>query len=108
MRPVYPWRPRRIEAHIKLCVLGLLLERIAEIRGKDTWRNLVAKLDTVKVVEYTRGAVRVRQTTELRAEVSSLLKALGVPPPPRPRPSVSFRNWRGAAARSGPRDLREA
>ena len=83
MRPVYHWAPHRIEAHIKLCVLGLLLERVAEIRAKDTWRNLVAKLDTVKVVEYTRGAVRVRQTTELRAEVSGLLKTLGVPPPPR-------------------------
>lgn len=83
MRPVYHWAPHRIEAHIKLCVLGLLLERVAEIRAKDTWRNLVAKLDTVKVVEYTRGAVRVRQTTELRAEVLGLLKMLGVPPPPR-------------------------
>jgi len=83
LRPVYHWVPHRIEAHIKLCVLGLLLERIAEIRAKDTWRNLVAKLDTVKVVEYTRGAVRVRQTTDLRAEVSALLKALGVPLPPR-------------------------
>ena len=83
MRPVYHWAPHRIEAHIKLCVLGLLLERVAEIRAKDTWRNLVAKLDTVKVVEYTRGAVRVRQTTELRAEVSGLLKTLGVVPPPR-------------------------
>ena len=83
MRPVYHWAPHRIEAHIKLCVLGLLLERVAEIRAKDTWRNLVAKLDTVKVVEYTRGAVRVRQTTELRADVSALLKTLGVAPPPR-------------------------
>lgn len=83
MRPVYHWAPHRIEAHIKLCVLALLLERVAEIRAKDTWRNLVAKLDTVKVVEYTRGAVRVRQTTELRAEVSGLLKTLGVPPPSR-------------------------
>jgi len=83
MRPVYHWRPHRIEAHVKLCVLALLLERIAELRGKDTWRNLVAKLDTVKVVEYTRGAVRVRQTTELRAEVSALLRDLGVPPPAR-------------------------
>lgn len=83
MRPAYHWVPHRIEAHIKLCVLALLLARVAEIRAKDTWRNLVAKLDTVKVVEYTRGAVRVRQTTELRADVSTLLKTLGVPPPPR-------------------------
>lgn len=83
MRPVYHWAPHRIEAHIKLCVLALLLERIAEIRGADTWRNLVAQLDAIKVIEYTRGAARVRQTTELRAGVATLLKSLGVALPPR-------------------------
>jgi hypothetical protein len=83
MRPVYHWAPHRIEAHIKLCVLALLLERIAEIRGADTWRNLVAQLDTIKVVEYTRGAARIRQTTELRTGIAALLKTLGVALPPR-------------------------
>ena len=83
MRPVYHWAPHRIEAHIKLCVLALLLERIAEIRAGDTWRNLVAQLDTIKVVEYTRGPARVRQTTELRAGIPALLKTLGVALPPR-------------------------
>ncbi len=83
MRPVYHWAPHRIEAHIKLCVLALLLERIAEIRGADTWRNLVAQLDTIKVVEYTRGVARVRQTTELRTGIAALLKSLGVALPPR-------------------------
>jgi transposase len=83
MRPVYHWMPHRIEAHVKLCVLALLLERVAEIRADDTWRNLTARLDTIKVVEYERGEARVRQTTEVRGEVSALLKKLGVPPPPK-------------------------
>ena len=83
MRPVYHWAPHRIEAHIKLCVLALLLERIAEIRTGDTWRNLVAQLDTIKVVEYTRGEARVRQTTELRSALPALLKSIGVALPPR-------------------------
>jgi transposase len=83
MRPVYHWAPHRIEAHVKLCVLALLLERVAEIRGKDTWRNLVAQLDTIKVVEYTRAAARVRQTTEVRGAVAALLQRLGVPSPPK-------------------------
>jgi hypothetical protein len=30
----------RICAHISLCVLALLLERIAERRAGDTWRNV--------------------------------------------------------------------
>jgi len=83
MRPVYHWAPHRIEAHVKLCVLALLLERIAEIRAGDTWRNLVAQLDTIKVVEYSRAGARIRQTTELRASVATLLRQLKVPPPPK-------------------------
>ena len=76
MRPVYHWKPHRIRAHLTLCVLALLLERVAEIRAGDTWRNIVARLDTIKVVEYERGEARVQQTTEVRADVRSLLEAL--------------------------------
>ena len=83
MRPVYHWLPHRIEAHVKLCVLALLLERIAEIRGGDTWRNLVAQLDTIKVVEYLRGGARIRQTSEVRGKVREILRLLGVPDPPK-------------------------
>jgi transposase len=83
MRPVFHWRPWRIQAHVTISVLALLLERIAEIRGGDTWRNLVAKLDTIKVVEYDRGETRVQQTSELRAGVEELLVKLGVPLPAR-------------------------
>jgi transposase len=83
MRPVFHWAPHRIEAHVKLCVLALLLERIAELRCGDTWRNVVARLDTIKVVEYLRGEARVRQTTEVRSEVAGLLNKLGVGLPPK-------------------------
>jgi len=82
-RPMFHWRPHRIMAHISLCVLALLLERVAEIRAGDTWRNIRAKLESIKVVEYVRDNVRVRQTTELGPELTSLLKRLGVAPPPR-------------------------
>lgn len=40
-RPVVHWTPPRIGAHITLSVLALLLERIAERRAGDTWRNLL-------------------------------------------------------------------
>jgi Transposase DDE domain len=83
MRPVFHWRPWRIQAHVTISVLALLLERVAELRGGDTWRNLVAQLDTIKVVEYDRGETRVQQTSELRSQVEALLVKLGVPQPPR-------------------------
>jgi hypothetical protein len=83
MRPLFHRVPHRIEAHVKLCVLALLLERMAELRAGDTWRNLVAQLDTIKVVEYVRGGTRIRQTTEVRGPVKALLTTLGVPMPPK-------------------------
>lgn len=82
-RPIFHWTPHRICAHVSLCVLALLLERIAEIRGGDTWRNIRAQLDTIKVVEYEPGEARVRQTTEIRGKVADLLRTLKVAEPPR-------------------------
>jgi hypothetical protein len=82
-RPVYHWTPHRICAHVSLCVLALLLERVAEIRAGDTWRNIAAELDTIKVVEYERGGARVRQTTEVRGNAADLLRRLRIAPPPK-------------------------
>jgi transposase len=83
MRPVFHWQPHRISAHVTLCVLALLLERIVEVRTEQTWRNVRAVLDTVSVVEYERGNARIRQTSELHREVSTLLKQIGVSEPPK-------------------------
>lgn len=83
MRPVFHWRPWRIQAHVTISVLALLLERVAEIRANDTWRNITAQLDTIKVVEYDRGEARIKQTSELRASTTELLVKLRVPLPQR-------------------------
>jgi len=83
MRPVFHFRPWRIQAHVTLSVLALLLERVAEIRVGDTWRNIAARLEKIQVVEYDRGEARIRQTTEVRPESELLLKQLRVPPPPK-------------------------
>ncbi len=80
---MYLYRPWRIHAHVTITVLGLLLERIIESRSGDTWRNVLDKLQTIKVVEYERDSVRVRQTTELRADVQQLLARLNIPLPPK-------------------------
>lgn len=82
-RPIFHWTPHRICAHISLCVLALLLERMAEQRAGDTWRNILARLDAIKVVEYERGTARVLQTTEVRSETNEMLRRLRVALPPR-------------------------
>jgi transposase len=83
MRPVFHYRPWRIQAHVTISVLALLLERLVEIRAGDTWRNVRAALETIKVVEYVRDGTRVQQTTEVRPAVADLLRKLQVGTPPR-------------------------
>lgn len=83
LRPVFHWAPWRIQAHVTISVLALLLERIAEVRATDTWRNVRAELERIQVVEYEHGDARVQQTTELRPEATTLLRKLGVAAPPR-------------------------
>ncbi len=82
MRPVFHRLAMRIQAHVSISVLALLLERIVEIRAGDTWRNVSAQLASIKVIEYDRAGARVQQTTALRPTTAALLKTLGVEPPP--------------------------
>jgi len=83
MRPVFHYRPWRIQAHVSIAVLALLLERVAEIRTGETWRNLAARLEKIQVVEYDRGEARIQQTTEVRPEAVELLRKLNVALPPK-------------------------
>ncbi len=83
IRPMFHFRPWRIQSHVGLSVLALLLERIVEIRAGDTWRNVRATLESIKVVEYERAGARVRQTTDVRPEAAALLRKLKVPLPPK-------------------------
>jgi len=82
MRPVFHRLATRIQAHVSISVLALLLERIIEIRAEDTWRNVAAKLASLKVIEYDRAGARIQQTTALRPDCAALLKTLGIDPPP--------------------------
>jgi transposase len=82
LRPVFHYRPWRIHAHVTLTVFALLLERIAELRAGDTWRNLRDQLAAIKVIEYEHAGARIRQTTELEPHTKALLKRLKVAAPP--------------------------
>jgi Transposase DDE domain len=83
IRPVYHWTAHRMASHVKLCVLALLLQRAAEIRTGDTWRNLRLILDEVKAVRYRVPGTTVVQCTRLMPQAAALLKKLQVAPPPR-------------------------
>src|SRR5262245_65764474 len=83
IRPVYHWTAHRITRHVRLCVLAMLLERAAEIRVGDTWRNLRFALEEVKAVRYRVHGLTLVQSTRLTTQVLAYLKKLGGQPPPR-------------------------
>ena len=83
LRPVYHWTAHRIVSHVKLCVLALLLQRAAEIRTADTWRNVCLFLEEIKAMRYRVQGTTIVQSTRLTPAAAALLKKLQVAPPKR-------------------------
>ncbi|MCA1677838.1 MAG: transposase [Actinobacteria bacterium] len=83
LRPVYHRREDRIEAHVQLCWLALLLLRVAETEVDDTWRNIRNELDRIHLVTLATSQGTVSQRTELTHTQRQILNALALPEPPR-------------------------
>jgi transposase len=80
-RPIDHWRSHRLIAHVKLCVLALLLERAAEIRCQQTWRTIRHTLDQLKVVRYRMQGKTILQRTQVTSPLAKILRSLGIPLP---------------------------
>jgi transposase len=80
-RPIYHWRSHRIIAHVKLCVLALLLERAAELRCQQTWRTIRHTLDQLKVVRYRMQGKTILQSTQVTSPLAKILRSLRIPLP---------------------------
>jgi hypothetical protein len=81
VRPMFHWAPRRIEAHVKLCVLALQVQRAAEIRAGLPWARIAHLLGTLKAVRYMAERRTIVQRTKIGPELADLLKRLGIPIP---------------------------
>jgi transposase len=81
MRPVFHWAPHRIHAHIAITVLSLLLERVIEHAGEDTWRNIRDDLKQIQLAQLLSPNGTIWQVTDPRPEAAKLLKKLKLPPP---------------------------
>jgi transposase len=81
MEPMYHWLPRRIEAHIKLCVFALLIERVAELKCKEPWPQIKRVLDTLQASEFHTPKFRFFQRNEASPQLLRKLKSLEIPMP---------------------------
>jgi len=82
VRPVYHWAVHRIHAHVALSVLALLLERVIEQACGDTWRNIRAALEQIKLAQLLSPHGEVWQVTEPSPEAVKHLKCLELKNPP--------------------------
>jgi transposase len=78
MTPMFHWVPRRIETHVKICILALLIERIAEIRCGEPWSRIRHKLENLKIIELITPEYRVFQRNEIPAKTRNALKMLDI------------------------------
>jgi transposase len=83
VRPMFHWAARRIEAHVKLCVLALQMQRAAELRTGLPWARVAQALSGLKAVRYRSEGRTIVQRTKVGPELAALLKRLGLSTPKR-------------------------
>ena len=81
MTPMYHWASRRIEAHVKICVLSLLIERIAELQCGQPWHRIRRSLERLQVTEFFDLNHRVLMRNELVSDTRNTLNLLKINPP---------------------------
>ena len=81
LRPMFHWSPRRIEAHVKLCILALQMQRAAEIRCAQPWARIAHELAALKAVRYRSQGRAIVQRTKIPESLGEILKTLGISTP---------------------------
>lgn len=81
LTPMHHWLPRRIEAHVKICVLALLIQRVAETTTQQSWGWLRHVLGQLHAAEFQTPAHRFFRRNEPSQDVVDLLKTLDIPMP---------------------------
>jgi transposase len=83
LRPVYHRKDERIQAHVFLCFLALLLVRIAERKTNMTWDRIKAQMERLHLIDFFSKDGHVLQTTEPTSEHVNILKMLKIQSPKR-------------------------
>jgi transposase len=83
LRPVFHRKDQRIQAHVLICFLALVIIRVAETRTDETWRTIRSELGQIRQGHFRSQEGEFTQTTELTAAQQRLHSALEVPEPPR-------------------------
>jgi hypothetical protein len=71
----------RIEAHVKICVLALLIQRVVEHTTGTSWFPLRHELNRLQATEFRTATHQFFHRTEPTPELKRLFKKLEIPMP---------------------------
>ncbi len=83
MTPMYHWLPNRIEAHVRICVLALLIERVAELACGQSWQRIRHALDDLQATEFHTPTQIFFRLNEVSPALRQLFQSLAIPLPKR-------------------------
>lgn len=79
--PMHHWLPHRIVAHVKICILALQIQRVAELTCKNSWNSLRHTLSQLQATEFETPSHRFFRRNEPSQEITALLKSLDISMP---------------------------
>lgn len=82
IRPVYHYKADRIQAHVVICWLALLLVRVAENRTNQSWPRIRDTLQRIHMGTFRGSHGTVQRRTELTDEQRRVCKQLQIEVPP--------------------------
>jgi transposase len=81
MTPMYHWLPHRIETHVRICVLALLIQRVAELSCQMPWPRIRHILQQLQVTECQTLDHVFFRLNEVSKEAKEVFKKLEIPLP---------------------------
>ena len=81
LSPVYHRLSRRLEAHVKICVMALLIERVAELACEQSWLQLRHVLTDLQATEFHTSSHLFFKRNEASPELRKILKKIAIPLP---------------------------
>jgi len=78
LTPMFHWLPRRIEAHVRICVLALLIERVAEVACDASGSRIRHQLQKLQATEFFSIKHRFFRRNQIAAGTHAVLKKLKI------------------------------
>ena len=81
MAPLHHRLARRIEAHVKICVLSLLIERVAEQLCQKPWGKIRAALEDLQISYFSTDGHGFYKSNEISSRARMVMKSLDIKTP---------------------------